>query len=67
MKLDVVQCSKMLIGNKESFPIRMVVDLLKETSHFLHHYLHNLYISDEGNLPSEYHDLQVVLYANYDR
>ena len=57
----------LLISQKDDFPIRSVVDILREKSHFLHEYLHNLYISDSERLPPEYHDLQVVLYANYDR
>ena len=63
MSLSVEKCSELLIAQRDAFPIRAVVELLKENSHFLHHYLHNLYISDEEKLPPEYHDLQVVLYA----
>ena len=67
MELSSEKCVKLLISQREEFPIRNVVDLLREKSHFLHEYLHNLYISDSERLPPEYHDLQVVLYANYDR
>lgn len=67
MEVNVEQCSNLLIAQKDAFPIRSIVEILKEQSQYLHHYLHNLYISDQEKLPPEYHDLQVVLYANYDR
>ena len=67
MSVNVEKCSNLLIAQKDAFPIRAVVDILRENSQYLFHYIHNLYISDEEKLPPEYHDLQVVLYANYDR
>lgn len=67
MGIDAEKCSKILITYPDDFPIRRMVEVLRESTHFLHHYLHNLYIHDDESLPPEYHDLQIVLYANYDR
>ena len=82
MEIDTDKCSQILIEHREDFPIRFetfirtkiwavfprdMVEVLRGSSHFLHNYLHNLYCQDGESLPPEYHDLQVVLYANYDR
>lgn len=49
-----------------NFEIKPIVEILKTDTRLLYSYLHSLYVRD-NKLPAELHDLQVLLYACYDR
>nr|NP_001071945.1 zinc finger protein [Ciona intestinalis]BAE93330.1 zinc finger protein [Ciona intestinalis] len=56
----------LLLDHMEHVPIDKVVADLKRKPDYLHKYLHALYQRD-SHLGSEYHDLQLQLYAQFDR
>ncbi|XP_076806786.1 vacuolar protein sorting-associated protein 41 homolog isoform X1 [Clavelina lepadiformis] len=56
----------LLLDNMEYVPVDRVVAELEEKKNHLHKYLHALFLRDP-HLGSEYHALQVRLYAEFDR
>lgn len=66
MEIDNDKATTMFIDNIEKIPVESVVKRLKKDSKSLHQYLHKLFLKDPQS-GQEFHDLQVELYAEFER
>ncbi|ELU13950.1 hypothetical protein CAPTEDRAFT_174173 [Capitella teleta] len=66
MEFDSKEALKMLIENIDRVPVESVVNQLEAEPKYLHLYLDGLFHKDP-HIAQEFHDRQVVLYAEYDR
>merc|ERR1712137_619115 len=68
MKFDETKAIRLLIDNTKEIPVAKVVDQLSQVPLFQLKYLHALFLKDPNFEPAaKYHELQVQLYADYDR
>ncbi|KAK2146463.1 hypothetical protein LSH36_606g03004 [Paralvinella palmiformis] len=66
MEFDVEAAIKMLLDNTDRIPVAKVVKQLEHKPELLHLYLDHLFIKDP-ELGRDFHNLQVRLYAEFDR
>ncbi|ESO12746.1 hypothetical protein HELRODRAFT_105502 [Helobdella robusta] len=66
MNFDPDTTVNMLINNLDKIPMKTVVSQLKSQPKFLHSYLSQLFLKDQ-HIGKEYHQMQVELYAEFDR
>ncbi|XP_020616436.1 vacuolar protein sorting-associated protein 41 homolog [Orbicella faveolata] len=66
MEFDKEKAVKMLIDNIDKVPVEEVVRQLNKRSELLHVYLDTLFVKDP-QAGMDYHELQIPLYAEFDR
>uniref|UniRef100_S4RIT6 Vacuolar protein sorting-associated protein 41 homolog n=1 Tax=Petromyzon marinus TaxID=7757 RepID=S4RIT6_PETMA len=66
MDFDKERAAKLLLDNEDKIPITQVVTELKDRPELQHVYLHKLFQWDPHK-GDKYHELQIGLYAEYDR
>ncbi|XP_078376476.1 vacuolar protein sorting-associated protein 41 homolog isoform X2 [Oculina patagonica] len=66
MEFDKEKAVKMLIDNVDKIPVEEVVRQLNKRSELLHVYLDTLFVRDP-QAGMDYHELQIPLYAEFDR
>jgi len=65
LEFDEQQAVQLLVSNTDRIPITQVVAQLQARPKLLHAYLHALFLKD-AHLGSDFHELQVSLYAEYE-
>eukprot|EP01133_Synstelium_polycarpum_P008140 gene8140-9554_t len=63
---DKHEAIRLLVSNTDRIPIKVVVGQLGNKLEYVHLYLHTLFLKD-ARIGSEFHELQVTLYADYDK
>lgn len=66
MNFNQAEAVKLLVGNVHRIAIATVVAHLKDHPALLHAYLHAVFVKDV-HLGADFHELQVTLYAEFDR
>lgn len=66
IELDQKKAVGILVDNVDKLPVKRVVEQLSKNKRFLHYYLDSLFQKDP-NISRDYHTMQVVLYAEYER
>uniref|UniRef100_A0A8C4NBS6 Vacuolar protein sorting-associated protein 41 homolog n=1 Tax=Eptatretus burgeri TaxID=7764 RepID=A0A8C4NBS6_EPTBU len=66
MEFDPQRAAKMLLENEDKVPINKVVKDLESEPRLMHEYLHRLFQTDPHK-GTQYHELQIGLYAEFDR
>lgn len=66
LQVDQAEAIRLLVANVHRVPMQQVVAQLREHPPLLHQYLHAVFVKD-ARLGEAFHELQVELYAEYDR